>query len=188
MNIEATEVETEAVVMAPQIGSYLDEAFSGMPQILALTEIVPQDGCGAVLGRPTIWCPSAYQEGRRNAVPWPSLQELEWEGGSRARSGFGRFLPLLRLRGNGTVAWYRLPRLVELAFDQVRPVRTAEDLAWSSAESDHDAGRLVGSNLWDAIEEAGSYGAGLIDPASVLCWLSAWWQDFRLGDAELSGL
>ncbi len=149
-------VETEASIMARQLANHTNGAFSRVPHIPTLAEVVPQDGCGAVLGRPTIWCPSAYQQGQRNFIPWPSPQELEWEGDSRARSGFGRFLPLLRLRGNNTVAWYRLPRLVEHEFDQVLPVPTAEDLAWSSAGSDHMAGCLVDSDIWDAIDEAGS--------------------------------
>ncbi len=122
---------------------------------VTLNRVAPDDGLSAVLLMPTVWCVGAYNYGRP-LIPWPSQAELEWEGSERARSGVGRFLPLLRLRANNTVAWHLLPVFAMLDFDRVGRVPTTEDTSWS-AYADSDAmEHVIGSNLWEAIEACGT--------------------------------
>ena len=109
------------------------------------------DARGGVLSMPTIWCVEHEQEGRSTA-PWPSLQELKWEGDDRAKTTFHRFPPLPREPGNETVAWHHLRILQMYEFDQVRSVPKAEDFAWANAIKDDKPEHLLLSSLWDAID------------------------------------
>jgi hypothetical protein len=74
------------------------------------------DNRSAVLGQETIWCPD---EPSRALAPWPSTSEYRWEGDARARSGFHRFPPIPRARGNDTVVWHQKPAADVYEFDRV---------------------------------------------------------------------
>ena len=109
------------------------------------------DGRGTVLGQETIWSHWLLPVLMPSA-PWPSLQELRWEGDDRARSGVHRFLPLPREAANETVAWHQLRMVHALDFDQVRKVPTAETIQHRLAEQDHGAAWLIDCSLWEDIE------------------------------------
>lgn len=110
------------------------------------------DHRGAVLAMPTIWCKQPEVAGRATAG-WPCQQELKWEGDERAKNDFGRFFPLPREPGNQTVAWHHLRVIQPHHFDRVRPVPTAEDIAWAANVDQEPRWDLVLSSTWDAIEE-----------------------------------
>ncbi|KAI9791820.1 MAG: hypothetical protein M1816_003365 [Peltula sp. TS41687] len=111
------------------------------------------DNRGAVLAMPTIWCPQPAGSSRATAAAWPGLQEYKWEGDDRARSHFGRFLPLPRERGNDTVAWHQLRVVQGHEFDRVRCVPTEEDIAWQEMVDEEPREDLVLKKLWRAIEK-----------------------------------
>ncbi len=116
---------------------------------------VPNDGLARILAQPTVWCRNSHPEGRP-AAPWPSAAAFQWEGDGRAETGVGRFLPLPRVQGNGTVAWFMLPRLPELEFDRVGRIPTAQDLESAANDNEQLSDSVINSTLWDAINEAGS--------------------------------
>ncbi|KAI9774733.1 MAG: hypothetical protein M1839_001653 [Geoglossum umbratile] len=74
------------------------------------------DNRSAVLGLETIWC---SLEPDRPKAPWPPRSEYKWEGDSRARSGFRRFLPIPRALGNDTVVWHQKPAVYIPLLDRV---------------------------------------------------------------------
>ncbi|KAF2433165.1 hypothetical protein EJ08DRAFT_694818 [Tothia fuscella] len=117
---------------------------------------------GSVLGHNTIWVPphASVAPPWRTPAPWPSQQEMEWEGDQRVatESGrFGRFLPIPRVidPNNTTVAWHMLPRVVEYEFDAVWRVPTGEDI-WAPVEAITDpdvVASLLNKDLLDAIDD-----------------------------------
>lgn len=60
-----------------------------------------------VLGMKTIWCHD-WQNGKDEIAPWPSMQEMKWEGDDRAKTNCGRFLPLPREQGAQGILWSQL--------------------------------------------------------------------------------
>jgi hypothetical protein len=72
----------------------------------------------AVLGLPTIFCNNC-EKFKEEIAPWPSKQEAEYEGDGRIATDIlhGRFLPLPRVQGNGTVQWQQRAYLEPYAFD-----------------------------------------------------------------------
>ncbi|KAI9750313.1 MAG: hypothetical protein M1815_001880 [Lichina confinis] len=135
----------------------VDEVFLMGLKEPVLPVMPPHDGRGAVLAQPTVWCPYPYVTGRHEAS-WPSIKEYEWEGDGRAKSGFGRFLPLMRVRDNATVAWHKVPIQPLLDFDQVNHRRTAEVIEWDATVGKETAGALfIDASLWKAIDEPELY-------------------------------
>ncbi|OAX83250.1 hypothetical protein ACJ72_02395 [Emergomyces africanus] len=81
------------------------------------------DGRGLVLARETIWVSQRDYPTVRNWAPWPSYEELKHEGDDRSKSGYSRFPPLPRGRGNDTVNWKQRAPVKQYRFDEVgRPV------------------------------------------------------------------
>ena len=81
------------------------------------------DNRSAVLCQLTIWCAPAKVPLRENAA-WPNREELKHEGEDRAKSKFGRFLPLPReVNGDVTSEWWEHQTLAPLSFlDDVGPL------------------------------------------------------------------
>lgn len=105
----------------------------------------------AVLCQQTIFCPNWHLKKER--APWPSIQELKWEGDDRASTKVGRFLPLPRQPDNPTVAWHHLRVLKQFYFDQVRLVPTMEDIFLPVDEIDEDVvPDLLIKELADALD------------------------------------
>lgn len=74
-----------------------------------------------VLGLESIWLPANSRvspPGRAHA-PWPTIDELKYEGAYRSISGYCRFLPLPRVPGNETAHWKRRSPLTPFPFDRV---------------------------------------------------------------------
>ncbi|KAI9852087.1 MAG: hypothetical protein M1838_001884 [Thelocarpon superellum] len=109
------------------------------------------DNRGAVLSMETIWCESSGPSGKVWA-PWPSLQEMKWEGEDRAKTNVRRFPPLPREPGNATVAWHQLRAVATLEFDQVRKVPTAEDVQHLMTPQEPLPTWLINDSLWAEIE------------------------------------
>ena len=105
---------------------------------------------GTVLCLETIWCDWGMGRQRKSA-PWPSLQEMKWEGDDRAKTGVHRFPPIPREPGNATVAWHQLRAIKALEFDQVRKVPTMEDMD-GYEEVDTSAMHLIDSTLLAEID------------------------------------
>jgi hypothetical protein len=127
------------------------EASLGMPKVASsFGHLVRPDDRATVLAMPTIWRLGPVTS--EDSAPWPSLQELKWEGDDRARTGVGRFLPLPRENGNPTVAWHQRKVVPGQEFDQVRKVPTAEDVVLSQLEDDSPPAYLINSELWEAID------------------------------------
>ncbi|PGG98628.1 hypothetical protein GX51_06713 [Blastomyces parvus] len=81
------------------------------------------DGLALVLARETIWVPRRGYSSVGDLAPWPSYEELKHEGDDRSRSGYCRFPPLPRGRGNETVNWKQRAPVKQYRFDEVgRPV------------------------------------------------------------------
>ncbi|KLJ09257.1 hypothetical protein EMPG_15320 [Blastomyces silverae] len=77
------------------------------------------DGLALVLARETIWVPREGYPSVRDLAPWPSYEELKHEGDDRSKSGYCRFPPLPRGRGNETVNWKQRAPVKQYRFDQV---------------------------------------------------------------------
>ncbi len=98
----------------------------GQPKIESIFESrKPTDGenavvslpKSAVVSRPTIW--SNWYVPTESEAPWPSPEEFRVEGNERNGSHFRRFLPLLRVPGNNSVAWQQRSQLKTSDFDEV---------------------------------------------------------------------
>lgn len=118
-----------------------------------------QDCRGAILCQKTIWCAGFRQ--KEELAPWPSNQEMRWEGDDRAKTGVGRFLPIPREQGSAAVAWHNLRALEPFEFDIVRKIPTLEDILLPVDEIDEDViPSLLNSDLLKALdlpeENAGS--------------------------------
>ena len=93
-------------------------AFSGRPF---------GDCRSSVLAMESIWVPELILPPGRPQAPWPTNDELKYEGPYRHVSGFCRFHPLPRVPGNTTAHWRQRPPLAPFAFDRVgSPLRRAE--------------------------------------------------------------
>lgn len=83
-----------------------------------------EDTRSSVLAMESIWLPSLRFQIRRPTAPWPTIDELKYEGMYRNISGFCRFHPLPRVPGNKTAHWRNRPPLRAFPFDQVgSPIR-----------------------------------------------------------------
>ena len=131
----------------------LAELSSSIPQVRGLQGTTLSKGRALCLSWPTIWCqhPSVVD---RPDVLWPGLDEMRWEGDSRARRDLGRFLPMLRIPGNGTVIWYRRPARPMYEFDRVWKVPTAEDICWAQVVNEDMHESLLGEEFWNAINDS----------------------------------
>ena len=73
----------------------------------------------AVLAKPTIFCPNYHLSREWTLAPWPSRQEVKYEGDDRIATDklHGRFLPAPRVPGNGTVNWQQRTIVTPERFD-----------------------------------------------------------------------
>lgn len=114
----------------------------------------------AVLSQPTCFTPQ-YDRGRRlSATLWPTADEFEFEGPGRARTGFGRKLPLMRdrARANETVSWKIMEVIKPLQFDYTDRPPTWEDVHEAVDEiSDEDGAACVGRDLLAVISSDAIY-------------------------------
>lgn len=102
----------------------------------------------SVLAMETIWLPELDLPPGRPQAPWPTNDELKYEGPYRSVSGFGRFHPFPRVPGNTTVHWRQRSPLVPFPFDQV-----GLPLGWGEpVEGDKRMAFLIGDELWEEME------------------------------------
>jgi len=100
-----------------------------------------------VLSQKTIWCHGWKEE----ESLWPSLAEFMWEGDTRAQSGFGRYLPLLRGKGTPNIPWNESQIIIQYPLDQVARIPTMEDIYFPVDEIDDD---IKYSLINESLEEA----------------------------------
>ncbi|EGC43254.1 conserved hypothetical protein [Histoplasma capsulatum var. duboisii H88] len=104
------------------------------------------DGLALVLARETIWAPRRGYPSVHSFVPWPSYEELKHEGDDRNKSGYSRFPPLPRGRGNETVNWKQRAPIKQYRFDEVgRPMLETTSVRIQDLEG--EILRLVGGAL-----------------------------------------
>ncbi|PGH36838.1 hypothetical protein GX50_00295 [[Emmonsia] crescens] len=95
------------------------------------------DGLALVLARETIWVRRRGYPSVRKLAPWPSYEELKHEGDDRSKSGYSRFPPLPRGRGNETVNWKQRAPVKQRRFDEVgRPVLEVRSVHTQYLESE----------------------------------------------------
>ncbi|KAI9804683.1 MAG: hypothetical protein M1833_006758 [Piccolia ochrophora] len=140
------------------------QAMIGIPKVMPIFggKIFSGDR-GTVLSQQTIWTPCATASQSKGAA-WPSMQEMKWEGDDRAKTGVRRFPPIPREPGNETVAWHQLRAQKANDLDQVRKVPTREDIEDATSVDESLPFHLVGSDIWDAIEESVEDDIDLMDP------------------------
>ncbi|KAI9820735.1 MAG: hypothetical protein M1827_005105 [Pycnora praestabilis] len=114
-----------------------------------------RDGHATVLsGHKTMWSPLPTMG--RLMAPWPGMQEMKWEGDERAATGQGRFPPLPREAGNGTVVWHHLRWMKPLPFDEVRRLADLGEDEMPLEETmtiKNDIPMLINRDLWNAIND-----------------------------------
>ena len=84
------------------------------------------DNRSPVLALPSVWSPWYEYTEVRPQSPWPSPEEFKEEGDERHTSGFGRFLPVPRVKGNPTVAYKQKAFVIQNTLDFVNPVLCRE--------------------------------------------------------------
>ncbi|MCJ1250652.1 hypothetical protein MMC30_007880 [Trapelia coarctata] len=84
------------------------------------------DNRSPVLAQPSVWSPWYEYTEVRPESPWPSPEEFKEEGDERHTSGFGRFLPVPRVKGNPTVAYKQKAYVIQNPLDFVNPVLCRE--------------------------------------------------------------
>jgi len=84
------------------------------------------DNRSPVLALPSVWSPWYEYTEVRPESPWPSPEEFKEEGDERHTSGFGRFLPVPRVKGNPTVAYKQKAFVIQNTLDFVNPVLCRE--------------------------------------------------------------
>lgn len=105
----------------------VEHAQPRQPVSLALEGRAFNDSRSSVLAMESIWRPSAGFHRRWPSAPWPTIDELKYEGTYRSISGFCRFHPLPRVPGNTTAHWRNRPPLRPFPFDRVgSPIRWGE--------------------------------------------------------------
>ncbi|MCJ1366428.1 hypothetical protein MMC16_005557 [Acarospora aff. strigata] len=103
------------------------------------------DNRTAVLAFESIWCPWSTGTAEKPEAPWPTRDEMEFEGDERVTSGFSRFPPLPRVVGNETVTWKCKANILGYAFDQVWTLPTAQNS--EAVPDDEEMVVLVESDL-----------------------------------------
>ncbi len=134
-----------------------------------------RDGSSAVLCMPTVWTswtPRREQqswpwssderpreersEEERPEAMWPTEEEMREEGNERMTSGFRRFPALPRVPGNPTVNWKQKKALVQLPFDEVWKLPSAETFnaqrEKTTADEMSTMEGLIGHDLLSAID------------------------------------
>lgn len=85
------------------------------------------DNRSAVLALESIWCPWSVGTAEKPEAPWPTRDEMEFEGDERVTSGFSRFPPLPRVVGNETVTWKCKANILGHPFDHIWTLPTAQN-------------------------------------------------------------
>lgn len=85
------------------------------------------DNRSAVLAFESIWCPWSVGTAEKPEAPWPTRDEMEFEGDERVTSGFSRFPPLPRVLGNETVTWKCKANILGHPFDHIWTLPTAQN-------------------------------------------------------------
>jgi hypothetical protein len=117
-----------------------------------------------VLALPTVF---THHLGRRDMAPWPSRDEMKYEGDDRISTDrlHGRFLPAPRIDSDDGVPWMQRPIIRQEALENFhypypREVEIFLRMHWvAELEFTDEEGRVVlGSELMD-----------LLDPTEVCC-------------------
>ena len=103
------------------------------------------DNRGAVLAFESIWCPWSVGTAEKPEAPWPTRDEMEFEGDERVTSGFSRFPALPRVPGNETVTWKCKANILGHPFDHTWTLSTAQNT--QVVPDDEHMLDLVGSEL-----------------------------------------
>ncbi|KAF3008984.1 hypothetical protein E8E13_011526 [Curvularia kusanoi] len=113
-----------------------------------------------VLGERTIWCKD-WQNGKEEIAPWPSPEEMKWEGDDRAKTNVGRYLPLPREQ-DWTIytrldkvqnSWSTLQVVEQYPLDQVARIPSLEDVYYPVDEIDDSVKYdLLTKDLLDAMD------------------------------------
>lgn len=108
----------------------------------------------AVLGQQTIWC-RQFNVAFRETAPWPTMQEMKWEGPQRVatESGkYGRFLALPRVPASVEIGWQTLPLTKFYPLDEVWRIPTEEDVYAPTEEiPDELVPKLLGEDMLEAM-------------------------------------
>ena len=153
MEHRAAVLEGDARKSRHRIKALAELSSSTIPHVIGLRGTPLSSGRALCLSWPTIWCQHPSVVGRPDSL-WPGLNEMRWEGDARARRGLGRFLPMLRIPGNGTVTWHRRSIRPMYEFDRVWKVPTAEDIHWAQVVNDDMRESLLGEEFWKAINDS----------------------------------
>ncbi len=106
------------------------------------------DNRSAVLAFESIWCLWSTATTEKPQAPWPTRNEMEFEGDERVTSGYNRFPPLPRVPGNETVNWKCKANIRAHGFDQVWTLSTAQSTdAVLDDEQKLEMLELIGSEL-----------------------------------------
>src|SRR5256885_10296620 len=86
------------------------------------------DNRSSVVSLPSIWSTQYSPTSNRPDAQWPERAEMQHEGEERAgrdggKTNFGRFLPLPRIPGNGTVKWDRRPVMLPLSMIDITGIK-----------------------------------------------------------------
>lgn len=108
------------------------------------------DNRGAVLAFESIWCPWSVGTAEKPEAPWPTRDEMEFEGDERVTSGFSRFPPLPRVLGNETVTWKCKANILGHPFDHIWTLPTAQSS--EVVPDDERMVELVESEFWGEVD------------------------------------
>ena len=92
------------------------------------SEYLLNDNRSTVLSLPSIWSTTYTPAYDRPDAQWPERAEMQHEGEDRAggdggKTHFGRFLPLPRAPGNGTIKWDKRPMVQPLSMIDSRGIK-----------------------------------------------------------------
>lgn len=118
---------------------------------------------GPVLGQSTIWIPMEWYPKFKAFSPWPSLEQMKYEGDDRVNSksgrSFGRYLALPRWPNNNpTVSWTMWDVIPAQRLDEVWQAPTAYDI-YLPEENEMEPAEIplhLNEDLLDAIKQAGA--------------------------------
>lgn len=142
--------EQECELGIPQLHA---KDYASFDAILARHNLTMEGNASRVLGEKTIWCID-WMNGKDEIAPWPTIQEMKWEGDDRAKTAVGRFPAIPREIGAPGIPWNQLQAVEVYPLDEVWRVPQMDDILLPVDEIEEDEKcNLLNSDIEAAIDE-----------------------------------